>query len=112
MPLDRIPWAIIIGDRDNRLPNTTNLAFRNLRSVDLVGALDEAGICVSSGSACHSGAVEVSRVTEAMGVDFQLALGTVRFSLSRETTNDEIDRTLQVVPQAVAEVASRFECVS
>lgn len=91
--LGRIAGTTVNGEGD-RLPNTSNISFRGLLSSLLVGALDERGICVSAGAACHSGLVEPSGVMKAMGKAFEDAVGAVRYSLSRDTTDDEISETI------------------
>ncbi len=85
-----------------RLPNTTNLWFDHLEGEALVIALDLKGLALSGGSACASGATEPSHVLTAMGLSAHRARASLRFSLSRMTTDDEIDRALGLVPAAVA----------
>jgi len=85
-----------------RLPNTTNLWFDHLEGEALVIALDLKGLAVSGGSACASGATEPSHVLTAMGLSAHRARASLRFSLTRLTTGDEVDRALALVPTAVA----------
>ncbi len=85
-----------------RLPNTTNLWFDHLEGEALVIALDLKGLAVSGGSACASGATEPSHVLTAMGLGAHRARASLRFSLTRLTTEDEVDRALELVPAAVA----------
>ncbi len=85
-----------------RLPNTTNLWFDHLEGEALVIALDLKGLALSGGSACASGATEPSHVLTAMGLSAHRARASLRFSLNRFTTEDEIDRALALVPAAVA----------
>ncbi len=85
-----------------RLPNTTNLWFDHLEGEALVIALDLKGLALSGGSACASGATEPSHVLMAMGLSKHRARASLRFSLSRLTTEEEIDRALELVPAAVA----------
>jgi cysteine desulfurase len=85
-----------------RLPNTTNLWFDHLEGEALVIALDLKGLALSGGSACASGATEPSHVLLAMGLSKHRARASLRFSLSRLTTEEEIDRALELVPAAVA----------
>ena len=80
-----------------RLPNTSNVTFHGADGEGLVIALDLAGVAVSTGSACSSGRVEPSSVLLAMGLTPEDAKSTVRFSLSRFTTPEEIDRTTQLL---------------
>jgi cysteine desulfurase len=86
----------------SRLPNTTNLWFDHLEGEALVIALDLKGLALSGGSACASGATEPSHVLTAMGLGAHRARASLRFSLSRLTTEDEIDRALELVPASVA----------
>ncbi len=86
----------------SRLPNTTNLWFDHLEGEALVIALDLKGLALSGGSACASGATEPSHVLTAMGVGAHRARASLRFSLNRLTTDEEIDRALELVPAAVA----------
>jgi cysteine desulfurase len=91
----------INGREVPRLPNTSNITFHRADSEGIVIGLDLAGIAVSSGSACSSGRVEPSRVLLEMGLTAEEARSTVRFSLSRFTTRDEIERVLQVLREVV-----------
>ncbi|HEU4521217.1 MAG TPA: aminotransferase class V-fold PLP-dependent enzyme, partial [Thermoanaerobaculia bacterium] len=79
------------------LANTASISFHDRSSDAIVRALDAEGICVSAGAACHSGNVEPSATMKAMQKPFNEAIGTVRFSLSRYTTPEEIDRTIAAV---------------
>lgn len=96
-----IPHAMINGDVENRLPNTSSIAFEAIEGESMLLMLDQYGICASSGSACTSGSLEPSHVLRAMGVPFTYAHGSIRFSLSRYTTNEEIDTVLRVFPPIV-----------
>jgi len=89
------------GDRDRRVPNTTNVGFEYIEGEAILLYLDEKGIAASSGSACSSGSLEPSHVLRAMGVPFTSAHGSIRFSLSRYTKPDEIDHVLSVMPGVV-----------
>lgn len=86
------------GDPEHRVPNTLNISFGYVEGEAILMHLNEYGICASSGSACTSGSLEPSHVMRAMGVDFQFAHGSVRFSLSEETTQAEIDKVVEVLP--------------
>jgi cysteine desulfurase len=99
--LKRIPHTRINGDPENRLFNTSNLSIESIEGEGLIVGLDMQGICVSSGSACSSGATEVSHVLKAIGLPLELAKGSVRLSLGRENTEEEIDRVLEVLPTVV-----------
>lgn len=87
------------GDADARLPNTTNISFDYIEGEGILLLLDRAGIAASSGSACTSGSLEPSHVLKAMGVPFIAAHGSIRFSLSRYNTAEEIDYVVKVVPR-------------
>ncbi|MEJ5360250.1 MAG: cysteine desulfurase NifS [Desulfobacterales bacterium] len=100
--LERIPRALVNGDPSARLPNTLNVSFEFVEGEAILLLLNEHGICASSGSACTSGSLEPSHVLRAMGVPFTAAHGSIRFSLSRFTTEEEIDRVLAVLPGIIA----------
>ena len=99
--LERVPNAIINGDPANRLPNTTSIAFEYVEGEAILLMMNEHGICASSGSACTSGSLEPSHVLRAMGVPFTAAHGSIRFSLSRYNTEDEIDVILEKLPPII-----------
>ncbi|MDR1123995.1 MAG: cysteine desulfurase NifS [Elusimicrobiota bacterium] len=94
--------AKINGDTKNRLPNTTNISFGYIEGESILMHLDGEGICASSGSACTSGSLEPSHVLRAMGVPFQFAHGSVRFSLSKFNTKEEVQKVLEVMPPIVS----------
>jgi cysteine desulfurase len=96
--LKSIPHCEVNGDRKNRLPNTTNIGFKYIEGEAILLSLDKFGICASSGSACTSGSLEPSHVLRAMGLPYTTLHGSIRFSLSRYTTEAEIDRVLEVMP--------------
>jgi len=96
--LERCPGARLNGDPVARLPNTSNVSFEYVEGESILLLLDEHGICASSGSACTSGSLEPSHVLRAMGVPYTAAHGSVRFSLSRYTTDEEIGKVLEVMP--------------
>ncbi|MEW6515430.1 MAG: cysteine desulfurase NifS [candidate division FCPU426 bacterium] len=100
--LRAVPYTRVNGDPEHRLPNTTNISFEYIEGEAILLKLDEAGICASSGSACTSGSLEPSPVLRAMGVPFTAIHGSIRFSLSRYTTEAEIDRVLSVLPPVIA----------
>ena len=100
--LAAIPHCKINGDQEHRLPNTLNISFEGVEGEALLLQLDQYGICASSGSACTSGSLEPSHVLRAMGVPFNYAHGSVRFSLSRYNTQEEIDRVIEVMPGIVS----------
>ena len=96
--LSSIADAKLNGDPDNRVPNTANISFGYVEGEAILMHLNEYGICASSGSACTSGSLEPSHVLRAMGVDFKFAHGSVRFSLSEQTTGEDVDKVLEVMP--------------
>lgn len=93
--------AKINGDVENRLPNTTNISFGYVEGESILMLLDEHGICASSGSACTSGSLEPSHVLRAMGVSFQFSHGSIRFTLSKFNTKEEVQKILEVVPPII-----------
>ena len=99
--LARIPFVEVNGAEAERMPNTLNVAVHYIEGEGILFQLSEAGICASSGSACTSGSLEPSHVLTAMGVPFTAMHGSVRFSLSRYTTEAEIDFVLDEFPKIV-----------
>ncbi|MFC5301587.1 cysteine desulfurase NifS [Azospira restricta] len=99
--LARVSHAFPTGDPDNRLPNTSNIAFEYIEGEAILLLLNKLGIAASSGSACTSGSLEPSHVMRAMGIPYTAAHGTVRFSLSRDTSEAEIDRVIAAVPPII-----------
>ncbi len=99
--LDAVPNAFVTGDTSNRLPNTANIAFEYIEGEGILLMLNKAGIAASSGSACTSGSLEPSHVMKAMGIPYTAAHGTVRFSLSRYNSMDEVERVIAAVPPIV-----------
>lgn len=99
-----IPHARINGGGAERLPNTTSIAFEFVEGEAILLLLSEFGICASSGSACTSGSLEPSHVLRAMGVPFTCAHGSIRFSLSRYTTDAEIDTVIREMPPIIAKL--------
>ena len=96
--LSAIPNTAVNGDPNNRLPNTSNIGFKFIEGEAILLSLDEFGICASSGSACSSGSLEPSHVLRALGLPYSVLHGSIRFSLSRYTTEAEINRVLEVLP--------------
>ena len=97
----RIPNCRVNGGRAIRLPNTTNISFEFIEGESILLMMDELGICASSGSACTSGSLQPSHVLRAMGVPFTMAHGSVRFSLSIYTTEEEIDFVIENMPPII-----------
>lgn len=85
------------GSSQPRLGNTANISFHDAAADEIVRALDAEGVCASAGAACHSGKVEPSGTMKAMGKPLRVAMGAVRFSLSRYTTAEEIDRAVEAI---------------
>ena len=100
--LARCPDTRRNGVETPRLPNTTNISFAYVEGEAILLSVDEYGICLSSGSACTSGSLEPSHVLRAMGVPDTMLHGSVRFSLSRYNTDEEVDRVLDVFPSIIA----------
>ena len=98
------PDVRVNGDTEHRLPNTTNISFEYVEGEAILLRMDEYGICASSGSACTSGSLEPSHVLRTMGVPFTAIHGSIRFSLSRYTSEAEIDRVIEVMPRIVKEL--------
>lgn len=99
--LKRVPNAMVNGDRERRLPNTTNISFEYVEGEAILLMMNELGICASSGSACTSGSLEPSHVLRAMGVPFTAAHGSIRFSLSIYNTEEEIDFIFEQLPPII-----------
>jgi cysteine desulfurase len=99
--LDTVPNALVNGKAANRLPNTSSIAFEYVEGEAILLMLNEYGICASSGSACTSGSLEPSHVLRAMGVPFTASHGSIRFSLSRYSTENEIDVILEKLPPII-----------
>jgi cysteine desulfurase len=100
--LAAVPHAMVMGDPDNRLPNTSNIAFEYIEGEAILLMLNAVGIAASSGSACTSGSLEPSHVMRAMSIPYTAAHGTIRFSLSCQNTAAEIERVIEAVPPIVA----------
>ncbi len=104
--LEKIPSSMINGDPENRLPNTTSIAFEYVEGESILLMMNEHGICASSGSACTSGSLEPSHVLRAMGVPFTAAHGSIRFSLSIYNTEEEIDFIIETLPPIIERLRS------
>ncbi len=102
--LEKVPDAVVNGHPTQRLPGTLNLSFRGCTGETLLIALDLEGICVSTGAACSSGSTEPSHVLTAMRLPADQVEGSIRFSLGRGTTREEIQRCLQIIPRVVERV--------
>jgi cysteine desulfurase len=95
-----------VADRSKRLPNTSNISFEYVDGQSILVHLDQAGICVSTGSACHASSHESSPTLRAMNVPYTAAQGSIRFSLGRYNTDAEIETTLSVLPEVIAKLAA------
>ncbi|MDD5085574.1 MAG: aminotransferase class V-fold PLP-dependent enzyme, partial [Candidatus Omnitrophica bacterium] len=104
--LSKIPDAILNGVKDERLPNTTSISFSYVEGESILLHLNEKGICASSGSACTTGSLEPSHVLRAMGVPYTSAHGSIRFSLSYYSTEEEIDFIIETLPGIIQNLRS------
>ncbi|WP_107666543.1 cysteine desulfurase NifS [Cyanothece sp. BG0011] len=104
--LTLIPDTVVNGSTKERLPNTTNIGFKYIEGEAILLSMNQYGICASSGSACTSGSLEPSHVLRAMGLPYSVLHGSIRFSLSRYTTQDEIQRVIEVLPDTIARLRS------
>ncbi len=102
--LNKISNAVLNGnsDRTKRLPNTANISFQYVEGENIMTHLNELGICVSTGSACHSGTHQASPTLRAMNVPYTTAQGSIRFSLGRYSTEEDINRTIEVLPGIIS----------
>ena len=110
--LDEIPYVRLNGDPKKRLPNNVNVSFRFVEGESLLLMLDSFGICASSGSACTSGSLDPSHVLLAIGLPHEIAHGSVRMTLSEETTMEEIDFTvdkLKAIVQNLRNMSPLYE---
>jgi len=98
---DSIPDVHLNGSLERSLPNTLNIGFHYIEGEGIVLSLDYEGVCVSTGSACSSGSLEPSHVITALGVPADRAQGSIRFSLGKDNTEEDIERVLAVLPPAV-----------
>jgi len=100
--IEAVPHSFVTGDLNNRLPNTTDIAFEYIEGESILMLLNKAGIAASSGSACTSGSLEPSHVMRAMDIPYTAAHGTIRFSFSRYNSMAEVDEVLKVMPGIAA----------
>jgi cysteine desulfurase len=98
---ERVEEIVFNGDRKARLPHLSNVSFRYIEGEGLLINLDLQGVAVSTGSACSSGSLEPSPVIRALGLSDELARGSIRFSLGKETSEEDMDYVLEVLPRAV-----------
>ena len=104
--LDEVPYTRLNGHPSKRLPNNTNFSFRFIEGESLLIMLDMKGICGSSGSACTSGSLDPSHVLLAIGLPHEIAHGSLRLTLSEDTTKEEIDYVVESVKEIVARLRS------
>ena len=98
---ERIDDIVFNGERENRLPNISNISFRFIEGEGLLINLDMQGVAVSTGSACSSGSLEPSPVIRALGRNDELARGAIRFSFGKENTVEDVEYALEILPKAV-----------
>ena len=104
--LSVVPDCAVNGDRENRLPTTTNISFGGIASEGALLLLDERGICCSAGSACTSGSIHPSHVLKAMGFSNERARASLRFSFGRFNSKDDIARACEIVPAVIDKLRS------
>ena len=101
-----IPYCRLNGDRTKRLPNNVNFSFRFIEGESLLIMLDMKGICASSGSACTSGSLDPSHVLLAIGLPHEIAHGSLRMTLSEETTKEDLDYVVENLKEIVSNLRS------
>ena len=101
LAVDSLPSLTLVGSREQRLSNTVSFVVKHADSIALMACLDLEGICASSGSACSAGSLEPSHVVSALGVDQKLANSLVRFSLGRDSTIEEVEQVVSLLPEVV-----------
>jgi cysteine desulfurase len=104
--LERVPHSWLNGHATQRLPNNVNLGFAGIEGESMLLLLDQAGIAASSGAACSAGSLEASHVLLALGLDERRALGSLRLSVGRATSADDVQYVLEQVPPIVARLRS------
>lgn len=104
--LSEIPYSRLNGDRTKRLPNNANFCFRFIEGESMLIKLDQKGICGSSGSACTSGSLDPSHVLLAIGLPHEIAHGSLRLTISQETTMDDIDYTVDELKKIIEQLRS------
>jgi cysteine desulfurase len=98
---EKIPYVRINGHPTQRLPHNVNMCFEFIEGESLLLNLDMKGICASSGSACTSGSLEPSHVLLAIGLPHEIAHGSLRLTLGKDNTQEDVDYILEVLPQIV-----------
>lgn len=102
--LKEVPYSRVNGSKTNRLPNNVNFCFQFIEGESLLIMLDMKGICASSGSACTSGSLDPSHVLLAIGLPHEIAHGSLRLTLGKETTKEDIDTTIEAIKEIVAKL--------
>lgn len=102
--LQAVPHCFVTGDPENRLPNTSNIAFEFVEGEAILMLLNKQGIAASSGSACTSGSLEPSHVMRAMDIPYTAAHGSTRFSFSRYNTMEEVERVIEAIPPIIEQL--------
>jgi cysteine desulfurase len=109
--LEKIPYVRLNGHPTKRLPGNVNVSFEFIDGESLILNLDMAGICASSGSACTSGSLEPSHVLLAIGLSKELARGSLRLTIGKDNTEEDIDKVLEALPQIVKRLRSISQIV-
>lgn len=104
--LESVPGSRLNGDRERRLPNNVNISISGVEGEPLLLGLDFAGVCASSGSACSSASLEPSHVLIAIGLTAETAMGSLRLTLGRETTHEDVSHVLEALSRVVKELRS------
>lgn len=104
--LKEIPYSILNGSRDKRLPNNANFSFRFIEGEGMLLKLDAKGICASSGSACTSGSLDPSHVLLAIGLPHEIAHGSLRITLNHSNTLEEVDYTVDTLKEIISDLRS------
>lgn len=104
--LEKVPYARLNGHRTTRLPNNVNISIQFIEGESMLILLDQKGICASSGSACTSGSLDPSHVLLAIGLPHEIAHGSLRLTLSEETTEEDVDFVIENVEQIVTRLRS------
>lgn len=104
--LERVPLSSLNGHPSQRLPNNANIAFEYVEGESVLLLLDQHGIAASSGSACTSGSLEASHVLTALGLPYEQAIGSVRFSLGKDTTDADVDAVIEALPDMIERLRS------
>lgn len=105
--LEKIPYSVLNGSREKRLPGNVNFCFEGIEGETLLPLLDEKGICASSGSACTSGALDPSHVLIGIGVPHELALGSLRLSLCEYNTEEETEYMIHTITEVIQKLRER-----